>query len=192
MGRRWWFAAGLVVISLGALAACGDDDNGGKEIDVSGAATMTVASDVFAEGETIPVQYTCEGGNVSPPLRWTGAPAGTKAFALIVDDPDAPGGTFTHWVLYNLPATEASLAEGASPAGALPGGTTEGRNSFGKNGYGGPCPPRGSQPHRYLFKLYALDAPLNLEAGRSKNDVEVAMRGHVVAHGQVMGRFARK
>ncbi len=147
---------------------------------------MKLTSAAFAEGGTIPAQYTCDGSDVSPPLVWSGAPAGTKAFALIADDPDAPAGTWVHWVLYNVPGSVAQLPEGV----AAPGGAAQGRNDFRKTGYGGPCPPPG-KPHRYFFKLYALDAPLALKAGATKPEVERAMQGHTLAQAQLMGTYGR-
>ena len=147
---------------------------------------MKLTSAAFAEGGTIPAKYTCDGLDVSPPLAWSSVPAGTKAFALIADDPDAPAGTWVHWVLYNVPGSIAQFPEGVSG----PGGAVQGRNDFGKVGYGGPCPPPG-KPHRYFFKLYALDAPLALKAGAIKAEVERAMQGHALAEAQLMGTYGR-
>ena len=147
---------------------------------------ITLTSSAFQEGAAIPARYTCEGADISPPLAWSGAPSGTKAFALINDDPDAPAGTWVHWVLFNVPGGVTHLPEGAELSGAL-----QGRNDSRKNGYSGPCPPPG-KPHRYFFKLYALDAPLPLKPGATKADVEKAMQGHVLAETQLMGTFARK
>lgn len=146
--------------------------------------TFTMSSTAFTAGETIPARYTCDGEDAVPPLAWSGAPAGTRSFALIVDDPDAPGRTFVHWVLFNLPAGATGLPE--SEKSGEPGST-----DFGKTGYGGPCPPPG-KPHRYYFKLYALDGPLSLRRGASKADVERAMEGHVLASAQLMGTYARR
>ncbi len=146
--------------------------------------TFTLTSSAFREGASIPVKHTCDGPDVSPPLAWSGAPKNTKTFALICDDPDAPAGTWVHWVLFNVPPTVTQLPENASGSG------TEGRNDFRKTGYGGPCPPPG-KPHRYFFKLYALDASLALKAGATKADVERAMQGHVLAQAQLMGTFGR-
>jgi hypothetical protein len=145
---------------------------------------LQVTSPVFIEGGTIAKKYTCDAENVSPALTWTGAPPGTQSFALIADDPDAPVGTWVHWVLYDLPAETTTLAEGVKGIGV------EGVNDFRKNGYGGPCPPRGT-PHRYYFKVYALDTQLGLEPGASKRDVERTMQGHVLAQGQLMGKYGR-
>ncbi len=144
---------------------------------------ITITSPAFQEGGTIPVKYSCDGQNISPQLDWSSLPDGAKSLVLIVEDPDAPGGTFIHWVLYGLPASLKGLAEGANTG-------VQGTNSFRKGGYGGPCPPRGST-HRYYFKLYALDTNLNLKPGASKSDVEKASSGHILAQGQLMGRFGR-
>ena len=127
---------------------------------------VQVLSSAFKEGGAIPKDYTCDGKNVSPPLRWSDYPAGTKSFALICDDPDAPSRTWVHWVLYDLPSTTESLPERVSADYTLPNGAKQGTNDFGKTGYGGPCPPSGT--HRYLFKVYALDTMLNLPPGASK------------------------
>lgn len=145
--------------------------------------TLQFTSAAFQEGGTIPKKYTCDGQNISPQLDWSGLPDQTKSLVLIVDDPDAPGGTFVHWVLYGLPADLKGLSEGASAG-------LQGVNSFHKSGYGGPCPPKGST-HRYYFKLYALDTGLTLKPGASKADVEKAARGHILAQGQLMGKYGR-
>ncbi len=151
--------------------------------------SFTLSTQSFAPGGEIPRKYTCEGDDLSPELSWSEPPKGTKSFALIADDPDAPSGTFTHWVLYDVPAEMRQLAEGAS-RGQLPAGASQGRNGFGKTGYGGPCPPPG-KPHRYFFKLYALDANLGLKPGASKQQLEQAMKGHVLAQSEVVGTFKR-
>ncbi len=154
---------------------------------------LIVTSGAFASGAGIPSKYTCDGADTSPALAWSGAPAGTAAFALIADDPDAPSGTWVHWVLFNLPASSTALPEGVAktdaPAGL--GGALQGRNDFRRVGYGGPCPPPGKL-HRYFFKVYALDATLPLKAGATKQDVERAMRGHVLGEGSLMGTYARR
>jgi hypothetical protein len=152
---------------------------------------LQLTSAAFTEGSPIPVKYTCDGQDVSPPLKWSGAPEGARSFALIADDPDAPAGTWVHWVLYNLPASAAELPEGVPTSESIAGGGKQGRNDFGRFGYGGPCPPRGN-PHRYFFKLYALDTELNLPAHAAKPDVERAMRGHILAEEQLMGTYKRK
>jgi hypothetical protein len=152
--------------------------------------TMKISSAAFAAGEMIPKKFTCDGLDTSPKLDWTEPPAKTQSFALIMDDPDAPAGTWVHWVLFDLPADVRELAEGVAKQEQTVNGARQGRNDFGKIGYGGPCPPPGS-PHRYFFKLYALDAKLNLKAGATKADVEGAMRGHILAHAEMIGKYGR-
>lgn len=152
---------------------------------------MKITCAAFTEGQIIPQKYTCEGQDISPPLKWTDAPSNTKSFALIADDPDAPNGTWVHWVLYDLPAAATELDENVTKAKQLPGGAKQGINDFGRTGYGGPCPPPG-KPHRYYFKLYALDKMLDLKPGATKNDVFKVMQGHILAEGQLMGTYQRK
>jgi hypothetical protein len=142
------------------------------------------------QGSQIPGKFTCDGEEVSPQLAWSAPPAGTASFALLVTDPDAPRGTFTHWVLYDLPAATRSLPEGLPARGELPDGARQGRNGFGSLGYGGPCPP-GNSPHHYIFTLYALDTKLNLPGGATRTQVEEAMQGHILAHGELIGLYRR-
>lgn len=144
---------------------------------------MTLTSPAFAAGAAIPERFTCEGEDVSPALAWSGAPEGTRSFALICDDPDAPGRTWVHWVVWDIAAETTSLPEGFD-------GARQGLNDFRRTGYGGPCPPPGA-PHRYFFKLYALDAALDLPARATKADLERALRGHVRAEAQLMGTYRR-
>lgn len=153
---------------------------------------MKLTTAAFTEGGTIPAKHTCDGPDLSPPLAWSGTPAGTKAFALICDDPDAPAGTWVHWVLYNVPGTAAQLPENVPKAETVPalGGALQGRNDSRKIGYAGPCPPPG-RPHRYFFKLYALGTSLALKAGATKADVERAMKGNVLAEAQLIGTYGR-
>lgn len=146
---------------------------------------MRVFSSAFGEGAPIPERYTCEGADRSPPLAWDDVPDGTRSLALIVEDPDAPAGTWVHWVVYDLPPSVHGLVEGQPIGGAA----REGLSDFGRVGYGGPCPPGGT--HRYTFKLLALDAPLGLAAGASCDEVLGAAAGHVLAEAQLMGRFSR-
>ena len=148
-----------------------------------------ITSTAFSNGASITKNYACDGPDVSPALTWTGAPAGTQSFALIADDPDAPAGTWVHWVLYNLPATAGALPEGATAAD-LPPGTQEGINDFRQTGYGAPCPPIGR--HRYFFKIYALDAVLPDLRTPTKAALEKAMNGHVLAQTQLMGTYEKR
>ncbi|HQP90725.1 MAG TPA: YbhB/YbcL family Raf kinase inhibitor-like protein [Bacteroidales bacterium] len=150
---------------------------------------IIVKSDSFSDGGMIPAKYTCDGANISPQLSWDNAPKGTKSFVLICEDPDAPMGTFTHWVLYNIPADVHELPENLPKDKILPNGAKQGITDFKKVGYGGPCPPNGT--HRYYFKLYALDTLLNLEPALKKEDILKAMNGHILAQGQIMGKYAR-
>ena len=149
---------------------------------------MILESEAFANGELIPRRYTCDGDDMSPALSWREAPTETASFALVVDDPDAPKGTWVHWVLFNVAASENGLDEDAEK-GSLLEGAVEGVNSWGQRGYGGPCPPSGT--HRYFFKLYALDRRLQLGAGASADDVAEAIEGRVLAEAALMGRYAR-
>lgn len=143
----------------------------------------------FAEGGLIPKLHTCEGADVSPSLEWSGEPPESRSLALIVDDPDAPVGTWNHWLLYDLSPSVRSLAQGFKPGKLGQSGT----NDFGRPGYGGPCPPKGHGPHRYFFKLYALDIPtLSLPAGAKRADIDKAVRGHILAEAQYMGRYERR
>lgn len=151
---------------------------------------FALESPQFKEGSDIPRQLTCDGEDVSPLLRWDGAPAGTKSFSLVTEDPDAPIGTFIHWVIYNLPESTKELAENLPGQKELPNGARQGRNDFGKIGYGGPCPPRGPA-HRYYFRLYALDGKLELAPGASRGELDKAMKGHVLAQAELMGRYKR-
>jgi Raf kinase inhibitor-like YbhB/YbcL family protein len=136
----------------------------------------------------IPNKYTCDGSDVSPALAWTDPPQEAVSLAMIVDDPDAPSGTWVHWVVYDLPADARGLPEGVPKDPSLSNGARQGRNDFGKIGYSGPCPPKG-KPHRYFFKLYALDSKTNLKSGVSKEDLERAMRGHILAETELVGKF---
>jgi Raf kinase inhibitor-like YbhB/YbcL family protein len=152
---------------------------------------MDLSSSAFAQGGTIPKKHTCDGGDASPALSWTGLPAGTKSLVLIVDDPDAPDPaapkmTWVHWVLYNIPPSATGLPEGVK---SLPAGTLEGLNDWQRTGYGGPCPPIGR--HRYFFKLYALDAVVPVLSPPTKNAVETASRGHVIARAELIGTYKR-
>lgn len=155
---------------------------------------FSLTSPAFNEGGTIPKKHTCDGPDLSPVLEWKDSPAGTVSFALIMDDPDAPPGTWVHWVAYDLPATTQKLDEGVPKTETLAGGGKQGAcwgvNDFSRVGYYGPCPPPGS-PHRYYFKLYALDTTLNFPAKATKADVEKAMAGHILAETKLMGQYGR-
>ena len=142
---------------------------------------LKLTSTAFTEGGMIPKQYTCDGKDLSPPLAWSGVPAAAKSLALIADDPDAPLGTWVHWVLFNLPASTQKLPENIPPQKTLPDGAKQGMTDFGRIGYGGPCPPGGT--HRYYFKLYALELELKLEPGATKGQLLKAMQDHVLAEG---------
>jgi len=153
-------------------------------------ATLSLSSTSFQPGGKIPSQYTCDGADSSPQLSWPAPPASTKSFALIMTDPDAPGGTFIHWVLYDIPAVTRELPVGVPKLGQLSDNSRQGKNDFGKIGYGGPCPPGGT--HHYVFSLYALDTTLGLPAGASRSQVESAMKGHVLARGELTGLYSRQ
>lgn len=152
--------------------------------------SLSISSDAFKDGEKIPAKYTCDGFNVSPSLQWGEPPAGTVSFALIVDDPDAPAGTFTHWVLFNVPVGIRSLGEGIPRQERLQNRALHGKTDYGTVGYGGPCPPRGPV-HHYRFTIYALDGTLNLRAGASKKQLLDAMKGRILAQGQLTGLYQR-
>src|SRR5438046_8185410 len=150
----------------------------------AGAAKMTITSSVFQEGWNIPSKFTCDGANTNPPLQISDVPAEAKSLVLIVDDPDAPSGLFTHWAVWNISPQATTIAEGSTPKGA------QGTNDFGKSGYGGPCPPSGT--HRYYFRIFALDRELDLPVGAKRSQLDAAMKSHVIAKGELMGRYARK
>lgn len=149
--------------------------------------SFQITSSAFSAGSAIPAIYSCKGKDMSPPLAWGQPPAGTASLVLIMDDPDAPVGTWDHWVVFNLPASLTGLQEGASTA--MPAGAVTGRNSWKRSDYGGPCPPGGT--HRYFFKLYALDTTLNLTDKANKKDVETAMSGHILSQTELMGTFSK-
>lgn len=151
---------------------------------------MKLTSSAFQHGQMIPQQYTCDGRDISPPLTWSDPPQGTQSFALIADDPDAPRGTWVHWVVWNIPATARSLEENVPKRESLETGARQGMTDFKKIGYGGPCPPSGT--HRYFFKLYALDTTLKLPSSTTKADLEKAMQGHILEQAELMGTYQRK
>jgi Raf kinase inhibitor-like YbhB/YbcL family protein len=151
----------------------------------AGGARMKITSSAFQEGGDIPSKFTCDGADMNPALRFEGAPGEAKSLLLIVDDPDAPVGLFTHWLAWNIDPKTTEVAENSAPTNAV-----QGTNDFPKTGYGGPCPPSGT--HRYYFKVYALDQTLDLKPGAKRKEVDAAMRGHVIAQGELMGRYSRK
>lgn len=177
-----YMAAGFV--SAPARPGETEKTEGGEDM------AMTVTSTAFIEGSMIPSVYTCDGKDISPPLSWSAPPEGTVSLALIADDPDAPGRTWVHWVVYNIPADVTGFDEHVPKAGMLDNGAVQGKTDFGSIGYGGPCPPSGV--HRYYFKLYALDCTLNLTAGATKRDLLKAIEGHILASSQLMGRYSRR
>jgi hypothetical protein len=178
-----WLIVGAVVLCLTGGEVPAVQKAGKKR-------ALTVTSPVFKNGGTIPRKHTGDGADVSPPIEWSRVPANTRSIALIADDPDAPGGTWTHWVLFNWPADTRKLPENTPREGVLKNGARQGTNDFGSIGYRGPMPPSGT--HRYFFKVYALDKPLDLRAGITKPDLLRAMEGHILAQGQLMGKYARK
>jgi Raf kinase inhibitor-like YbhB/YbcL family protein len=165
--------AGAFVIALAAMASF-----------AAGGAKMKITSSAFQDGANIPSKFTCDGADTSPPLQIADIPSQAKSLALIVDDPDAPGGLFTHWTVWNIPPQTGAVGEGSAPKGV------QGTNDFGKSGYGGPCPPSGT--HRYYFKIFALDRALDLPFGAKRGQVDGALKGHVIAQGELMGRYSRK
>ena len=185
----------LVVLCIAGIGPAALACNAAGPISLNtaqGARTMAfaIASTSFPNGGDIPKKFTCDGADVSPELSWTEPPAGAQSLALIADDPDAPVGTWTHWVLFDVPPATTSLPEGVSKIDELPGGERQGRNDFRKIGYNGPCPPPG-KAHRYFFKLYALGSKLNLKPGATKQEVEQAMQGHILGKAEWVGRYKR-
>ena len=165
--------AGASAILLAAIASF-----------AAGGAKMKITSSAFQQGANIPSKFSCDGPNTSPPLQISDVPGEAKSVVLIVDDPDAPSGLFTHWAVWNISPQTSTIAEGSTPKGV------HGTNDFGKSGYGGPCPPSGA--HRYYFKIFALDRELDLPVGAKRSQLDAAMKGHVIAHGELMGRYAKK
>jgi hypothetical protein len=150
---------------------------------------MEIQSSAFREGETIPSKYTCDNLDLSPPIEWSKGPEGTKSYALICDDPDAPGGTWVHWVIYNIPDSIQELSENVPKLESLSNGARQGKSDFGSIGYGGPCPPGGT--HRYYFKIYALDFILDYKPVITKKELLRAIEKHILDEGQLMGRYKR-
>ena len=180
--------AGRIAVAIAALAlpaGCG----GGEKVEGPPPAAperITLTSPAFAPGAAIPKRFSCDGDGISPPLAWRGIPADARSLALLVEDPDAPSGTFVHWTLFDIPTDSDGVRAGGQPSGAR-----SGENSFGDRGYGGPCPPEDDAPHRYRFVLYALRDRLGLEAGASPQDVRAAIGERAIARGQLTGRFGR-
>jgi hypothetical protein len=164
---------GTVTIALAALVSF-----------AAGGSKMKITSSAFQQAGNIPSKFTCDGADSSPPLQIGEVPPGAKSLVLVVEDPDAPSGLFTHWIVWNISAQTNAITEGSAPKGA------QGTNDFGKSGYGGPCPPSGA--HRYYFKIFALDRELDLPPGSKRSQLDAAMKGHVVAQGELMGRYSRK
>ena len=175
---RWW--VGLMLLS------CGASWGAAAEVRLP----FVLKSSAFLDGQPLPAVYTCDGRDTSPPLAWSDAPAGTQSLALIVDDPDAPQGAWVHWLVYNLPPTTRALPEAFPTDAERPDGTRQGVTDFKRLGYGGPCPPSGT--HRYVFRLYALDAVLRLPAGATMPQLEAAMRGHLLGEARLAGTYRRQ
>jgi Raf kinase inhibitor-like YbhB/YbcL family protein len=176
----------LTIIAVGSASCTASE----PELPDEGEMTLSLSSPVFQEGEDIPITYTCDGQDISPPLTWGEPPSETQSFALIMDDPDAPGGVFTHWLLFNLPANSRELSEAIPPHNELVNGALQGKNGSGNIGYGGPCPPSGPA-HHYRFTIYALDQAIDLTAGASRIQVIDAITGHILAWGQITGMYQR-
>ncbi len=176
----------VLIFTLLMSVGCQPKGEPSKEAEI----VLSVSSAAFREGEVIPAKYTCQGQDVSPPLTLSEAPVGTQSLALIVDDLDAPGGVFTHWIIFNIPADSRELPEAVPTQAELPSGALQGKNDFGRMGYAGPCPPSG-RPHRYQFTIYALDSRLGLTAGVTKTQLLAAMPGHILAQGELNGRYQR-
>ena len=185
-GGLFLFGTILLCVAAWLLPGC----ESGEETLPEGEMTLSLSSTAFEEGEAVPTRFTCDGEDISPPLAWGEAPAGARAFVLIVDDPDAPLGVFTHWVLFNIPADRRALPEAVPAEEEVLGGAMQGKNGLGRIGYTGPCPPPGS-PHHYRFNLYALDQPLAMAAGASRTQVLDAMQEHVLAQGRLTGTYQR-
>jgi Raf kinase inhibitor-like YbhB/YbcL family protein len=178
----------ICVIVAIALSACG---RGGTSEEIAdGFPSFALTSPAFAQEGDIPAKHTCDGDDISPPLAWGAPPAGTLTLALICDDPDAPAGTWVHWVLFDIPGSMRELREGVAVGETLPDGSQQGSNSSRLDGYSGPCPPSGT--HRYYFKLYALDTTLELGKRTTKADLLAAMEGHILGQAELMGKYHRK
>ncbi len=193
--KRKTLSYALTAIIILITASCSQSATTTPQATLSDVGGQTMASFVltstaFTQGQAIPKKYTCDGAGVSVPLQWTDPPQNTKSFALIVDDPDAPSGTYVHWVIYNLPAQARQLLEGVKNDATLPDGSRNGQNQARRSGYTGPCPPSGT--HHYHFKLYALDTTLNLNPGATKDQLLQAMQNHILTQTELMGTYSRK
>jgi Raf kinase inhibitor-like YbhB/YbcL family protein len=187
---RFYRIAGWGLLVLCALACRADSPPPARIEKGALKMALTLTSTAFADGAAIPKKYSCEGEDLSPPLAWTGVPAGTRSLALLLDDPDAPMGTWTHWVLWALPPSATGLPEGVPKDSTLAGGIRQGKNSWPRTGYNGPCPPPG-KPHRYYFKLYALDTDPTLTDNTNKGTLESAIKDHILAQAQLLGTYSR-
>jgi hypothetical protein len=187
------FAAAMIAVAVVGLACSQEVEEVPPEVVevVEEAVVIEITSSAFTHGSSMPVQFSCDGDNVSPRLSWSDIPEGTKELAIIADDPDAPGGTWVHWVVYGISPDDDGLPEGLRSSETLDGGARQGKNDFDRLGYGGPCPPRGG-PHRYFFKLYALDAELTLGPGATKAELFREMSGSILAQGELMGTYTRR
>jgi len=184
-GMRSALVLALVLAWIGGCQKGEDDSSAGG----GGGKSIRVTSTAFADNQPIPLKYSKYGDNLSPPLAWSGVPDAAKELALIVEDPDAPDGSFAHWVLYKIPPTVRELPEGLKKFDLLPGNWCQGKNDFGQIGYDGPQPPGGT--HHYYFRIYAVDQPLGLQPGASKDQVMAAMKDHIVGRGEIMGTYTR-
>lgn len=192
-GRRSVALLSALILLTLIAAACGGDTPEREPFDPESSVlgTIEISSPAFGNGDSIPVEFTCDGSDSSPPLRWSEPPAGTRALAIVVDDPDAPRRIFRHWSVYNIPSGTRSLKESRPTTPQLENTTLQGKNDFGRTGYGGPCPPSG-QEHEYVFFIYALTEPLELGAGASPDEVARAIRGRVLGTGTFSGMYARQ
>ena len=180
----------LMAVQALLFCSCKGSEQGNSQTVGGNSMEINITSPAFEDGGMIPAKYTCDGEDISPPLQWDVAANGIKSIALICDDPDAPMGTFVHWVLFNLPAETRQLSENIPADEVLPNGAKQGTTDFGRVGYGGPCPPSGT--HRYFFKIYALDTQIDLPAGARKSQLLKAMEGHILGQGQLIGKYKRQ
>jgi len=185
---RFFFIIALIVLFSGCISNQPEQETKTEVENILD--TISISSNAFEDGTSLPVEHTCDGEDHSPALSWDTIPAGTQSIALIVDDPDAPGKTWVHWVIYNIPANSTGLPAAVPKNKTLDDGSLQGKNDFGRIGYNGPCPPPG-KPHRYFFRVYALDTTLSLKSGATKSQLEAAMSGHILAQGEMIGKYGR-